>query len=183
MPGTALVPVPSAPNPDARAERFLARVAVLTPAQWGQLDAIGARELTPDVIGAIRRARTMTEMFEALPVPGSGRLVLDGIALLAFAVDLGRAVVDVPRRALGRERTPAWLRRPGSRAGAATLADLTGARLQRLYDLAAAQPGGVGPSQVLLSMALIAAQTSKSEVDVRPLYGPVESFIPFASLG
>jgi hypothetical protein len=200
MPGTALVPasIPS-PDPDARADRFLARVAALTPAEWGRLDAIGAEHVAQDAWGAVSRVRQTAALLDGLPAGPVLGAVFGGMTALFLAVDLARVGVA---GLLGVPRPAGWMRRPADRPEAPAGAPLSPeaaasrrvtARLQRLHDLAGAQPGGVGPSVAVLGMALVAAgapdEAGLRAPDGRPkavlaaLYAPVEPVIPFASLG
>jgi hypothetical protein len=134
----------------------------------------------------VTRTRFVTATLEASRAPAPVTVLL-GVGVLA--ADVGRLVITAPLRAAGLDRRPPrWARRPAERSPDHGAADLAAERmhgwLQRLWDVAAAQPGGLGPSLAVLAPALaaVAIPTGWERGAVGPLYAPVEPFIPLASL-
>ena len=164
----------------ARAERFLARVAALTPEEWGRLDAVGQRLGGRDVVSRVERAAWIGRMIaaslgrpEAAPVAAAFGLVAE---LAGDVVGLVR-----PRRA--RRGWPRRLPRPeGIRSPEAE------ARFRYFDRLWAAVPpvgGAPAPALSALGPALVAIfmSTQRSGAAAMQLYAPVEPTIPFATLG
>ena len=180
-PPTALPAAPPAAQlagaADARAERFLARVALLPPPAWAELHAAGARDAGPGLGARVRRARVTGAL-----VPSGLRAWAPAVTGAVVAAQLAAEVVALLR---GAPRAPAWRRRPPDLPPHDTAARQHQRRqLQRLWDLVAASPGGPGPALNCLGMALVACWLSDrvAEGAARRLYGPVQRVIPWASL-
>lgn len=172
MTTTAISPVQ--PAPDDRAERFVQRVAGLSPAEWGRLDAAADMMMAGDPITRWRRARwraamTASSPFELLAIP---------VLLMA---DLGRDVAGMGEAELGRR----LLRNlPGPGAG-----DVPGERrvleqIHRLVAIAMEQPGASSRTLELLLQAIVSIglEGVYSERVRRRMYAPVEAVIPYSTL-
>ena len=154
------------------ADRFLARVAALTPAEWGRLDAIAQRETAGDPIARWRRIRRVTGL-------GSEPEWLQaGLAALVFGLEMVQSVATLVR---GDRLLPA------PRAGADHLtaeARALDERVRALWDTAQAQPGGQREATRVLTMALVAlwSRALLSPAAFARQYELVEPVIPIRSL-
>jgi hypothetical protein len=173
---TALVVRTLPSDRDAAAERFLARVARLTAAEWGRLDAIGERLGAGDPIARWRRADRWAALAgvrgRSLPRLGAT------LAVLGFGAEL---VSDLLGGRAGR-RLPATFPEPSPHA--APEARRAHAQLRTLLDAAAAQPGDATTALPWLALALFALRLRDAlapEAFAR-LYAPVEPVIPAASV-
>jgi hypothetical protein len=168
-----------APGRQAAVDRFLARVARLTSAEWGRLDAIGERFLSGDPIARWRRAERITMLAARLPQ------LARTLAVLGFGTELVRDAVGrdaLGRDALGRLR---GVRRPADAPpGAHALARRTIPDAQALWDVAEAQPGGGRSAYACLKLALVALQL-RDRLPAEAFtawYELVEPVIPAASV-
>ena len=178
---TALVPTPPAPI----VERFLARVAMLRPAEWGRLDAVGQSLEAQDPISRWRRARLLGAFASAVPVLEEALTVLGSV--VGTASDLARWLQG---RSSPRDFRPSaeMVERARSPDSHALLA-----AMQRLWAIADARPGGPGAAMACLFPALTAlflrelaarrgAAAAVLAQPIARLYAPVEPVIPLASL-
>jgi hypothetical protein len=157
-----------------RADRYLERVAALSAAEWGRLDAAGQQLAVSDPMAAWRRARRATSVGIVPPavesVMGVMSAVEDLVKRVASALGLGSVV----------ERIAA--------ADPDGPLDADGERMQaqyrRLTEIASAQPGGARDAIHALSEGLLALHTRhlRTPKSFRRAYAPVEPVIPAASL-
>ena len=153
------------------ADRFLARVAALTPAQWGELDAVGEREHAGDPVARWRAAgRSQAAGPEWLRTT---------MTALAFGVDLVASVAL--RFEPGRRLLPSATRLAGSLP---PHRDPLLDRLRALRETADAQPGGARQSLRVLTTGLMALWQRDDLMDdaFAHQYALVEAVIPLASL-
>lgn len=175
---------------EARAERFLARVAALTPEEWGRLDAIAQRQYAGDLLTRLERVQRTARMSDAawrqVPRSREAVVVMRSTQLLLVTTSIVRELRDWVLR---HEREP-WRWPPRMRDGA-TASPQTQRILaaletwtDRLMTVAAAQPGGLGLATSLLCMALSVLLSGGPELMplAAEIYEPVEPVIPFASL-
>lgn len=176
---------------DVLVDRFLSRVAALTPAQWGALDAIGQREGARDPVSRWKRARRQLAIVDA-PVLRDALAIVGTIG--GYAIDAADAVEWALSDAIwGRG---AWRRRASARlaSGAAPAIPLNddvlpSARFEwetrRLTEIALRQPRGPGDAAGPLALALVALRMlgRRNVRAFKEMYGSVESVIPAASLG
>jgi hypothetical protein len=157
---------------EARTDRFLARVATLSPRQWGELDAIGQRFEGADPIAWWERARRISAFASKVPVLED---VMRGVTFVAMGV--GDLV-----QSLGGRRAPRYPR-PVVSHGSPEARQI-GERLETLWDVASSQPGGAGPSIQCLALALLALwmRDYLTADGFAELYGLVEPVIPAASV-
>jgi len=171
LPATAPIQSPTSAR-EARADRFLARVGALTPRQWGELDAVGQRFEAHDPIAWWERSRRYAAFVSRAPV------VDDVMRVVGFVTAGIGDLVD----ALDRGRRPRFVRpwSPAVPAEARPLLD----RLETLWDVASAQPGGAGASFTCLRLALLALwmRDHLTADGFARLYGLVEPVIPAASV-
>lgn len=181
---------------DVVIDRFLARVAALTPAQWGTLDAIGQRAGARDPISRWRHVR---RYLGAIPQPAL-RDVAATIGMLGgYAIDAADAVEHTVETLLGTgprrrerwralaERARAERVRREAQPVAADTPPLTARvrwELNRLTEIAGAQPRGPGDALWCLGLGLMAL---RGRVGMTPdgfaeMYELVEPVIPAASL-
>ena len=159
---------------EAAVDRFLARVARLTPAEWGRLDAIGERFLSGDPIARWRRAERLTTV--AARVPQLART----LAVLGFGSELVRDAIGGGARADAR-----GAHRPADappHAHALTRRTISDA--QALWDAAEAQAGGRRTAYPCLVLALVALQL-RDRMPAEAFtawYELVEPVIPAASV-
>ena len=171
LPVTAPVQSPTSAR-EARADRFLARVAALTPRQWGELDAIGQRFEAADPLAWWERSRRLAAFASRIPAAED---VLRVVGFVSMGIgDLARAVTG-----RGRPRFP----RPALRGATGEVREI-GSRLESLWDVAATQPGGPGASITCLALGLLALwmRDHLSADGFAELYGLVEPVIPAASV-
>lgn len=180
-PATAPVPVATLDPADVALDRFLARVAALTPAQWGELDAIGQRMQGGGPAARWRRARRESAVAASMP------LARDIFTVVQLAVDAALDLEDVIFGPPRRRARVAPTRRPTPRPASPS----TPPALQRflrasseLAELALAQPGGPGAAMECLSIALRAVwmRPTLPAAAFAEMYAPVEPVIPAASL-
>jgi hypothetical protein len=181
---------------DMVVDRFLARVAALTPAEWGTLDAIGQRAGAGDPISRWRRARRYLGAIEspaardALAVVGAaGGWILDLGATVEQTIEqafVGRRAQRERWRQLS-DRTRAEQARV-QRAARAREGSPTASRIAwetaRLVEIATAQPRGPGEATSVLAVGLLALRlrprlTARAFAE---MYELVEPVIPAASL-
>ena len=158
---------------EARTDRFLARVAALSPRQWGELDAIGQRFEATDPIAWWERARRLSAFASKVPV------LEDVMRVVGF---VGMGVGDLVQ-SLGSRRGPRYPR-PVIPSTAGRESRQIGERLETLWDVASSQPGGAGPSLHCLALALIALwmRDYLTAEGFAEIYGLVEPVIPAASV-
>ncbi len=155
-----------------RLDAFLARVAGLSPDDWGRLDALGARRKGGDPLARVERARheawVMGKTPRELAVPA--RFLLD---LVGDAVAIADGRYDEPTKR-PRELPPNVVGEPR----------LLHERLVSLWEIAAAQPGGPGDAMWVLRPALVglAMRGRVSPRAFERMWAPLEPFIPFATL-
>ena len=166
-----------------RADRYLDRVATLTPTDWGRLDAVGAQLQARDPLAVWRRARRFAR--ELSPSPA-----LEGPMIVGhLGVEIARGLLHALDGDRGLPQLTQWLARltlrgrPISPEARQTSARF-GAQMRRLHDIAASQPGGAGAAVVCLGAGLLAlhAGDKRSHGATGGIYALVEPFIPFASL-
>jgi hypothetical protein len=159
---------------EALADRFLARVAALSPREWGELDAIGDRFLASDPIALWRRARHFAAL--AARVPG----IEDLVTVVGF---VGLGVAEV-LWAVGGGRRGRWLAPKRLPPNAPAEARQLVGRMETLWDVASLQPGGPGPAAECLTVALLALWTRHlvPEEAFARVYSLVEPVIPARSL-
>jgi hypothetical protein len=194
--GEASTEAPGAAFPDAaaeaRAERFLARVAALTPAEWGRLDAIGERMAAGDLLTRFERvgqlSRFMRSLRGAMHPTGKAALAVHSVELMAVVLTMLGELRDWLRddafdrqlwRRMSRRRAPAGSS-PRMQRHVATTNDW----FERLWTIAERQPGA-GMAIACLGNALVGIIASGGPMQgpmVEHFYGPVEPVIPFASL-
>lgn len=156
---------------EALADRFLGRVAGLTPEEWGRLDAIAQREHAGDPLARWRHARRF--------VSGDvgGALAATVIAGLSLVVDVAGSVLVAVSPSRARALAAPRARRP--------LRDVAlDRRLATLRDTARARAGGEGDATHILIVALVALwerHRLPRETFVR-WYELVEPVIPLDSL-
>jgi hypothetical protein len=160
---------------ESRVDRFLARVGMLTPAQWGELDALAAQYEPHDPIGWWRNARRTSAFASRVPVVDD---VLSAGLFVAFGVE------DIARLFRRRRPSAVTCQMPAPPAAASPEFRQHYDRLTTLWDTARAQPGGPGPSMSALTMALHALWMREHLTDdgFARAYAPVEPVIPAASL-
>lgn len=173
LPVSAPVQTPTSAR-DARVDRYLARVAALTPRQWGELDAIGQRVEASDPIAWWQRSRRMAAL--AGRFPG----LEDAVSVFGF-VAIG--VEDVVRLVRGRSARGWAIRRPLP-ASASPETRRFAARFETLADTAGAQPGGPGAAMHCLTLGLLAVwmRDALTPDGFARLYELVEPVIPSSSL-
>jgi hypothetical protein len=158
----------------AQADRYLDRVAALSPAEWGRLDAAGQQLVATDPMAAWRRARRATSTGLVPPAVEGALGVMDAIEefvkRVAQALGLGGAVERI---------APS-----GTDAPRDADAERMRVQFQRLDEIAAAQPGGARDAIHALSEGLLALHTRhlRSPKSFRRAYASVEPVIPAASL-
>jgi hypothetical protein len=160
-----------------RVDRYLDRVAALTPADWGRLDAIGARQQGNDPLTRWRRARrfaTEDSVFAWMEWPATfTHLGLEVVGNIVHALDGDEAFARLLRRLFppdGQPRSPE--------------AERMGAQMLRLREIAGAQPGGAGTATSVLMTGLLALHRGahQAPANIARMYSLVEPVIPFASL-
>jgi len=181
-----------------RLAAFVERVEGLLPAEWGRLDAAGARLLAADPAAFIdrslylgRAAGGITGAGELLTVPAVAALQAGGWALRNIT-DGVRIVLDLPTLSSQRRSVTEELRRATSnRAGAGSretesMSDL----IERVATSALNAAGGEGlhkgsdPAFLVLLGALMAIASAErfGPRTTAQLYEPVEPVIPWSSL-
>jgi hypothetical protein len=181
---------------DVVVDRFLARVAALTPAQWGTLDAIGQRAGARDPISRWRLTR---RHFGAVPVPVLRDLMATVAMLGDYAIGAGVAVESaieslVRPHATRRER---WRRlaerarteqtrlsaEPVPRDAPPFVARMRW-EMARLLEIANAQPRGPGDALRCLVLGVMALRlrSRTTPSGFAEMYELVEPVIPAASL-
>ena len=160
---------------EAAVDRFLARVARLTPAEWGRLDAIGERHLSGDPIARWRRSARMTTVVARMPQ------LARSLAVLGFGTELVRDALrgDVALARIGEVRRPADAPPHAHAVTRRMIADA-----QALWDAAEAQPGGRRSAFPCLVLALVALQL-RDRMPAEAFtawYELVEPVIPAASV-
>jgi hypothetical protein len=161
----------------AVADRFLDRVAALTPAQWGQLDAIGQREMAGDPLTRWRQAR------RGVPAVVPSVLAPPMTAMLVGMGVVSDVSIELAARLGGTELLNRVL--PDEPAAPHDVdAERRRAQLRRLFELAGAQPGGAGDALGCLLVGLAAFHVAyhRSRALFVQQYAPLEPVIPFASL-
>ena len=154
---TALVPVQ--PRPGRRAERFLQRLAGLTPVEWGRLDAAADRLMADDPVARWQRARWEAAFAAPLAIEP---LVVGAVFLLDAVRDLaGRR--DDPLEFMRRVRAGAAAverQRPQAVRGAS--------EFDRLLAIVSEQPGA-GRTHVLslLTHGFVGAPSGRRAVGAR----------------
>ena len=182
---------------DMVVDRFLARVAALTPAQWGTLDAIGQRAGAGDPVSRWRRTRRYLGAIES-------PTARDVLAIVAAAggmiLDLGATVERTIEQALlGRaERRERWRQVSDrmrveqarvQRAARAREGSPTATRIAwetaRLMEIATAQPRGPGEAASVLAIGLLALRLRRRMTAraFAEMYELVESVIPADAIG
>ena len=181
---------------DVIVDRFLTRVAALTPAQWGTLDAIGQRFQGGDPIARWTRMRRLLAAFDDVPalrdvLTAVG--VVGGLALGAVA-SVERALAAGTRDRAARRHT--WRRLADRAASEATrrramesAESPLGARVrwerERLVAIAVAQPRGPGAAMPCLMLALTALRLRRALTPraFSEMYELVDGVIPSGSIG
>jgi hypothetical protein len=162
--GEASTEAPGAAFPDAaaeaRAERFLARVAALTPAEWGRLDAIAQRRWAGDLLTRLERvqrtARMAGGMWPKEPRSREAMVWKRTMQLLAVTFTAARELHGWVMR---RDRK-AWQRPPRMSSPAARspetrrMLSAMDRWIDRLLDIIEVQPGGPGLAACSLYLAL-----------------------------
>jgi hypothetical protein len=175
---------------EARAERFLARVAALTPAEWGRLDAIAQRRSAGDLLTRLERVQRTARMAGGMwPKETRSREAVVWKRTMQLLAVTFTAVRELRDWVTLRERKP-WQRPPRlsrSAAGSPQSRRMLSAMeewSERLLDLAEAQPGGPGLAACSLYLALSAMLCGGPSTMqlLADFYAPVEPVIPFASL-
>jgi hypothetical protein len=183
---------------DVVVDRYLARVAALTPAQWGTLDAIGQRFQAGDPIARWRRVRRYLAVLERAPVLRD-LLTVVGFASGYVADVADRVSAEIEHALLGRPRTlkrwralaegapvdPEAARLPWRDGRRSPRAERMRWEVQRVTEIATAQPRGPGDAASCLLMGLIALRTRR-EIPTSAfteLYELVEPVIPAATIG
>ena len=170
------------PNP--RLEQWLTRLAQLSAADWGRLDAASAPLGGRGPVAMVRRARLLGQLFRI--IPGLPPFVVTSFVLGRDLWDLATGAVPVPA---GRPPMPARARSPGESASRAYYAECQ----RRLDAVVADAPGTATTSdgsdrsglQRVLGLAWVGlALGPELPADaLRSLYAPIESVIPLDSLG
>jgi len=172
LPITAPIQSPTSAR-EALADRYLARVATLSPRDWGELDAIGQRFAANDPLAWWERSRRMAAL--AAPFPA----VEDLVSVVGFVVN---GASDVARLIRGAPERTWRVSRPAHDASPEVRAFL--ARFETLQDTAATQPGGPGAAMHCLVVGLIALWMRDTLTDdgFARMYELVEPVIPAKSL-
>jgi hypothetical protein len=161
---------------EALADRFLARVAALTPEQWGRLDAIGQRDAAGDPVARWRRARRVAAVAVETPWLES---VVTAVALTGeVAMDVAGALRDAWRPPAPAPSRVALRRQPTPESRA------LGERLETLRDTARARAGGQGDAGRVLTWGLLALwqRPHVAPETFARQYELVEPVIPIRSL-
>ena len=176
---------------DVVIDRFLARVAALTPTQWGILDAIGQRAEARDPVSRWRQIRrhlgvvpasVLRDVLAAAMTVGDYVVGLGAEIEGAFAsVVLGRR--DARRRLAERVRVER-VALESAQQDLPALAPRVRWEATRLAEIARAQPRGPGDALRCLSLALLALRfrSKTSPRGFAEMYELVEPVIPAASL-
>jgi hypothetical protein len=173
LPVTAPIQSPTSAR-DARVDRYLARVATLSPRDWGELDAIGQRFAANDPLAWWERSRRMAAMAARYPA------VEDFVSVVGFVVNGASDVARLIRG--GPERT--WRARTPRAPNASPEVRAFLARFETLQDTAASQPGGPGAAMHCLVIGLIALwmRDTLTPDGFARMYELVEPVIPATSL-
>jgi hypothetical protein len=157
-----------------RVDRYLERVAALSPADWGRLDAAGQQLAASDPMAIWRRARRMSSM-ELMPPAAEGLMTV----FIAVSDLVGRLVHALGGSDPARRTFAAHAGKPPNAE-----VDRMFAQIQRLYDIADAQPGGRRDAVHALAEGMLALHTRQARTpkSFRRAYAPVEPVIPAASL-
>jgi len=159
-----------------RADAFVARVAALTPAEWGRLDACGDRLSGSSVFARWERARVQGALL---------RIGRQKEGAPAGDVHVLELVVKTLAWMFGEGDARAVHRMPPLPDSAPPQARGLIDRFLAIRDLSARQPGGAeGNAPACLHYALLALtyRAMLPPASFNQLYGPVEPVIPFASL-
>ncbi len=181
-----LVHTPTAATP--RIERFVDRVAALTPSDWGQLDAIGDRLLADDPLARLERARVTAGLMSMGYFPESAMLAL---------VLIGGAAIEIVNLFRGRRPKRGWPPRSRSRQTTPEAVQLDrllelilvnatpvqGARAGATASDASRPPNTIGAALVLLNAAAaIVLDSVLSPEAFARAYGPIAPVISLDSL-
>ena len=168
--------VPVQPRPGQRAERFLQRLAGLTPAEWGRLDAAADRLMADDPIARWQRARWEAAFAAPLAIEP---LVVGTVFLLDVARDIaGRR--DDPRELMRRLRAGADA--VGQRHPEAAQ---TASQFDRLVSIVTEQPAAGAShvlSVVLHGFVAVRMEGVLSARICRRMYAPLQPVIPLDTL-
>lgn len=175
LPISAPIQTPTSAR-EALVDRFLARVAALSPRQWGELDAIGQRFTASDPVAVWERAQLFAAFAGRAPV-------LEDVLTLVGFVGFGVAeLFTIGRRRKFRVDLPngRLTRRPDATPETRALLD----RIETLMDVASHQAGGPRESTLALGLALAALWTRDHmpAAAFARIYALTEPVIPFASL-
>jgi hypothetical protein len=160
-----------------RVDRYLDRVAALTPAEWGRLDAVGARLRGNDPLTRWRRARRFAaegSVFAWMEWPATfAHLGFEVVGNVVHALDGDEAAARLLRRLFPPDNLP---RSPE--------AERMCAQMLRLREITDAQLGGRGAAMSVLMMGLLALHRGhfRSPDALARIYSLVEPVIPLASL-
>lgn len=176
LPVTAPVETPVSAR-EALVDRFLARLAALSPRQWGELDAIGQRLHASDPITLWATARRLSAFTSKAPAFEDVSTVITFVSM-----GLGR-LANLGRRRPSRPERP-YYATPHARSYPDSETRAFAQRMDTLTDIQHHQPGGPGDAGACLWVAMSALwqRDHLTPEGFARLYAPVEPVIPFASL-